>query len=677
MKRYLLCVAVCLIFAGCATEADSDLENIQCGNTICENGLFCCNDTCVDLENSLEYCGSCTNSCPFVSNSNMHVTQSACMNRQCTYVCESGYMDMDFDASNGCETSLSGCGNHKLDSGEVCDSEILNGWTCTLQLGLEATGLPKCNSTCNGFEIGTCAPVSNKPVNNELCDNGKLDSEEICDGERLNGQTCASVVGTGSYGRLKCKADCSGFDISECSEISGGNKCGNSSIDTGERCDGNLINGQTCASVMGTGYTGTLRCKSDCSDFDTSSCQAPSVNKCGNTSIDTGERCDGSLLNGQTCASVMGTGYTGTLRCKSDCSDFDTSSCQAPSVNKCGNTSIDTGERCDGNLLNGQTCASVMGAGYTGTLRCKSDCSDFDTSSCQSSTSCIPDDERCVGLSLQVCNDDGQWVEEEVCDSFCDVDNGGCLSACTKNNDILCSNNTLLICNNHVWEVKQACEDGYTCDEIKKSCQISCQHDTRRCENNHLFICHDNDIGEDEIVCDGACINGAGCSLCDINSDCLSNRCNSTTHQCEVASTAKYYESDFEWMKSMIKNNTKTSYTTEYIQPNTSGYVLKVHGRADVITELIDGQAVMLNNNTNSYIEISGMTGGVNIVVFDVVGYDNTTVSVTAAGMTQTSSVFKNEIKTMAFTFNNNADKILIKADNRVTIDNLGWSSMK
>ena len=563
MKRYLLCVAACLILAGCASEADSDLENIPCGDTICAKGLFCCNNTCVDLENSLEYCGNCTNSCPLVSNPDMHVTQSVCMNRQCTYLCESGFMDMDFIASNGCESSLSGCGNHKLDEGEVCDSEVLNGWTCSLQLGVEATGLPKCNRSCSGFEIGTCVAVSNNNPSN-LCGNEQLDEREPCDGERLNGQTCASVVGEGSFGRLKCKSDCSGFDISGCSDISGGNTCGNTSIDTGENCDGNLLNGQTCATVKGAGYTGTLLCKSDCSDFDTSNCYEK----------------------------------------------------------------------------------------------------------------CVPDDMKCEGLSLQVCNNSGQWVETQVCESFCDVDNGGCLSTCTKNNDILCSNNTLLTCNNNVWELRQACTDGYACDEISKSCQISCQHDTRRCEDNHLFICHDNDIGEDEIVCDGTCINDAGCSICNINSDCLSNRCNSMTHQCEVASTAKLYKSDFEWMKSMIQSSTRTSYTTEYIQPNTKDYVLKVHGRADIITEIIDGQAVMLNNNANSYIEISGLTGGVNIVVFDVVGYDNTIVSVTA-GMTQTSSVFKNEIKTMAFTFNNNADKILIQANNRVTIDNLAWTSMK
>jgi hypothetical protein len=53
--------------------------------------------------------------------------------------------------------------------------------------------------------------------------------------------------------------------------------CGNSIIDSGETCDGTNLNGETCSS---RGYkSGTLACKSDCSGFDTSGCtpHPPSV----------------------------------------------------------------------------------------------------------------------------------------------------------------------------------------------------------------------------------------------------------------------------------------------------------------------------------------------------------------------------------------------------------------
>ncbi len=50
---------------------------------------------------------------------------------------------------------------------------------------------------------------------------------------------------------------------------------------------------------------------------------------CGDGIVDIFEECDGSNLDGETCASQLGSGYTGTLTC-SACS-FDTSACVAPS----------------------------------------------------------------------------------------------------------------------------------------------------------------------------------------------------------------------------------------------------------------------------------------------------------------------------------------------------------
>ena len=54
----------------------------------------------------------------------------------------------------------------------------------------------------------------------------------------------------------------------------------------------------------------------------------PSV--CGNNTKEGSEVCDGSDLNSQTCATQLGAGYTGTLSCNAGCSAFVTSSCVAP-----------------------------------------------------------------------------------------------------------------------------------------------------------------------------------------------------------------------------------------------------------------------------------------------------------------------------------------------------------
>ena len=616
-KLYYAIIAACLLTA-CASEKDVIDNGIECGNTVCRYGFQCCNGTCVDLENSFDHCGSCNNRCPEMNVLNMHVLQSGCAQSACVFTCIAGYEDRDKIAANGCETyTKSVCGNHVLEGDEICDSEQLNGWTCSLQMGVEAVGVPRCNSTCTGFELGTCA-VDERPV----CGNEKLDPDEPCDGERLNGNTCETIVGTGSTGRLQCLADCSGFDVSLCTSV-GGKICGNGLIEAGETCDASNMNGQTCASVAGAGFTGNLLCKSDCSGFDISGCTKGSVGRCGNGLIEAGETCDASNMNGQTCATVAGAGFTGNLLCKSDCSGFDKTGCKKTAV-------------------------------------------------------CTEGDVRCDGLSLQMCDESGQWLEIEACDTSCDEASQSCGSACTNVNDAKCDGKKLMFCKaKKQWELLETCKENQTCDAEKAECVDSCKYDARRCEGNNLFVCRDDEMSEDKVVCDTFCVDGAGCALCTNASECISEKCNASTFQCEPARTAKYYFTDFDWVKSMTTNKTKNVYTAEYIQPDTTGYVMTVHARTNVLTEEIDGQAVMINRDSNSYIEISKISSGVNMVIFDLVGYDEKTVVTITAGMTLTAEVAKDEIKSVMFTFNNNADRIFIRADNRVTIDNFGWSTMK
>ena len=53
--------------------------------------------------------------------------------------------------------------------------------------------------------------------NSDTCGNGELDSGEVCDGEKLDGKTCADLY-FGS-GTLKCYEGCAAFDTSECVAI--------------------------------------------------------------------------------------------------------------------------------------------------------------------------------------------------------------------------------------------------------------------------------------------------------------------------------------------------------------------------------------------------------------------------------------------------------------------------
>src|SRR5262249_28971556 len=69
----------------------------------------------------------------------------------------------------------------------------------------------------------------------------------------------------------------------------GGKTCGNKKLDDGEKCDGTLLGGKNCnTATMGAKTGGTLACKSDCSDFDTSKCTAGSTGGSGGAGGATG-----------------------------------------------------------------------------------------------------------------------------------------------------------------------------------------------------------------------------------------------------------------------------------------------------------------------------------------------------------------------------------------------------
>jgi cysteine-rich repeat protein len=112
-----------------------------------------------------------------------------------------------------------------------------------------------------------------------------------------------------------------------------------------------------------------------CSDDDSTGNNNNTVDLCGNGSIDFGEDCDGTDIDGQDCDSLGMTG--GDVTCTATCT-FDLSTCTG-----CGNGEIEVGEICDGPALDGQTCADV-GAFTGGTLACNATCDDYVTTDCTS-----------------------------------------------------------------------------------------------------------------------------------------------------------------------------------------------------------------------------------------------------------------------------------------------------
>jgi len=141
-------------------------------------------------------------------------------------------------------------------------------------------------------------------------------------------------------------------------------------VDSGEDCDGTNLDGETCSTQ---GFDdGTLSCDGSCG-FDTSGCYDYT---CGNNTTEGSEVCDGTDLNGQGCGDIDPMYHGGTLGCQGDCSDYDTTNCEW-----CGDGVINGTEECDGSDLGTANCSNI-GLGFTGgTLSCDTGCT-FDTSSC-------------------------------------------------------------------------------------------------------------------------------------------------------------------------------------------------------------------------------------------------------------------------------------------------------
>ena len=129
--------------------------------------------------------------------------------------------------------------------------------------------------------IYNCNPCSS------TCSNNVTECGETCDGTDLNGETCVSQGLDG--GTLACNAACDGFVVSACTGCGnglceagigedscscaadcGGPVCGDGTVECGELCDGSNVNGLTCQD-QGF-FDGTLACNSACTDYDTSGC---------------------------------------------------------------------------------------------------------------------------------------------------------------------------------------------------------------------------------------------------------------------------------------------------------------------------------------------------------------------------------------------------------------------
>ena len=117
------------------------------------------------------------------------------------------------------------CGNAVVESGEQCDEGAANSDTvpdaCRLACGHPSCGdgVRDATEACDdGNTVSGDGCSANCLVDETLCGNGLIDQGELCDGDALDGQTCATLdLGAGD---LACTGDCT-FDTSGCCDAIG------------------------------------------------------------------------------------------------------------------------------------------------------------------------------------------------------------------------------------------------------------------------------------------------------------------------------------------------------------------------------------------------------------------------------------------------------------------------
>jgi hypothetical protein len=228
-------------FVGVACDAQPGRP----GAEVCDMVDNDCNgkidDVMIDGAGTAASCGSCGVACPRRANAG-----AACVMGGCVSTCAPGFVDLDRDASNGCECAVSSGGKEVCDGlDNDCNGRVDDGITETTYGGPPGT-----------LGVGVCAPGVRVCRNGMLTDDkpARLPSAEVCDGldndcngkvdevfdlqnDRFNCGGCGIVCGaTGKCMQGRCQGgaydggappppDTTGVQVGICPTATGGTLC--------------------------------------------------------------------------------------------------------------------------------------------------------------------------------------------------------------------------------------------------------------------------------------------------------------------------------------------------------------------------------------------------------------------------------------------------------------------
>ncbi|MGV8141381.1 MAG: hypothetical protein ACP5NW_02990, partial [Candidatus Woesearchaeota archaeon] len=358
---------------------------------------------------------------------------------------------------------------------------------------------------------------------------------EECDGTALDGKSCTrGFVGYDFVGgELRCKDDCSGFDVSHCDLGQGW--CGNDDIegpnsqDFMEQCDGDVPGGLDCEDF---GFDrGKLECNDDCT-INTSGCMIEGqvlgqiiLPRCGNYQFEPSEHCEigGSYDIGLMCSDF---GYdSGSLDCTGSC-QFDFSSCMMdeeeeedeynqPTLTNCGNNVKNIFEECDGTAGLSDVSCEDLGRYNEGEVDCYRNCT-YDISDCTYTDRClnnvkdISESDIDCGGSCIACDIGQTCFSDDDCVSLRCGNDDRCIVNTCINGALDAESETSIDCGGECepCPIDSGCILGSDCESGYCSGGI-CSADP--CSNGII------DEGEGDVDCGGSCI------LCDVGQGCNSN----------------------------------------------------------------------------------------------------------------------------------------------------------
>jgi len=401
------------------------------------------------------------------------------------------------------------CGNNEIDPGETCDGNSFGKITgCTDYSNSFSGGTLKCSSTCQ-LDTSSC---TEKPK----CGNAVIESGESCDGTNLGPLTgkcseySSSIFTDGDITCNACK-----LDTSKCQGVQG--TCGNGIVNLGESCDGNSFGIITGCTDYSNFNGGTLKCSPTC-QLDTSSCTEKP--KCGNTAIDLGETCDTNNIGpiSGKCLEYSADFTGGNMQCIG--CKLDSSACEKPS--SCGNSRLDSGEFCDGSLfrMTNISCSSYSSTFQKGALTCSS-CK-ISTNNCDSNvTDAIPISckDRGTCEANEICSDNSECRSRYCVDGRCKPASCGDSAKNQGESDTDCGGPCELKCSDD----RNCNTDG---DCSSNYCNFGACSQLPQCKDGTLSPGEaDTDCGG---ACPSKCGIGQSCQNdddCETESKCTSSQC--------------------------------------------------------------------------------------------------------------------------------------------------------